>query len=117
VTFRSAVPGIPVSDLAKALDFYEHRLGFRRLRGGGDSAVLARSAIELRISLAEPRVAGTGGCRVHVDGLAALFDEYRASEAVPAGESIVDQPWGRSEFTVFDPDRNCITFGAPTADR
>ena len=114
VSFRSVIPGIPVSDLAKALEFYEHRLGFRRKAGNGEFALLARDRVEVLVSLAQPRVAGTGGCRVQVDGLTALLDEYRATKAIPADEKIVDQPWGRSEFTVFDPDRNCLTFVAPT---
>ncbi len=117
MTLIGATPALPVSDLAASSAFYVDRLGFRRLHGDDDRVVVVRDTVAVALSRAEPGVDGTGSTRVRVHDLDAVFDEFRAGGALAADEVVVDQPWGRSEFTVFDPDRNCLTFFAPSEER
>ena len=127
------IPTLAVRDLEKAVDFYEHKLGFVPRHREDGFAIVRRDGAELHltrlndeswtqrsnlherpvVSGAESFLAGTGTCRIRVDGLAELFAEYEAHGALPPTGHIRDQWWGDRDFVVLDVDRNALTFFEP----
>jgi len=122
--FLSAIPALPVLDIDNAIVFYETRLGFKMRHHDSGFAILTRDAIEIHlweandpnIRGAETFIAGTASCRVRVEGLRALYDEYQRQNVIHPNGPLTDQPWGDSDFSVLDPDNNLIGFCEPTAE-
>lgn len=119
----SAIPALPVRDITKAAAFYKDRLGFAILHAEDGFAVAQRDAVEIHlwqanspgIPGAEPHLAGTSSCRVRVEGLRALYAEYRRQEIIHPNGALAIQWWGIEDFTVFDNDGNAIAFYEITA--
>jgi uncharacterized glyoxalase superfamily protein PhnB len=115
--FPGAVPEIPVSNLATALEYYATRLGFTidwGDGGGGGIAGISRGNCRMFLTDAAFRenYGNTGPVLtwLNVDGrdeVDALHQEWRGSEA-----RIVSPPesksWGLYEFTAADPDGNLL---------
>ena len=112
--FPSAVPEIPVRDLATAAAYYQHCLGFT-LDWDGDALGLAGvSRGRCRLFLANPRYREAYGnpgptltwlnveSREEVD---ALYHAWNASGAMLLSAP-ASTPWGLHEFTAADPDGN-----------
>jgi catechol 2,3-dioxygenase-like lactoylglutathione lyase family enzyme len=125
------IPALPVHDAARAVDFYRDRLNFRVLHHDGGFAVLARDDAVIHLweasdetwrerdtlerpvrSGAESFIAGTASCRIVVDDVDALYDEYRASDVLhPVSKKGVDDTdFGTREFATLDLDGNLLTF-------
>ena len=107
---------LPVRDVAEALPFYETVLGFRVLSRSDaphKSAVLARDQVQ--IGLAENGGDSTqDGCAFHVEGLEALFSEFKANGLQKElSEFDIEQhdevAW--RVFYVVAPDGLCYWFG------
>lgn len=113
-TFPSAVPEIPVSDMAAALDYYQKCLGFNVDWGGKDSGISGISRGECRMFLTDASFREDHGhsppvvtwlnfdSKAEVD---AQHTEWRLSGATitSAPES---KPWMLHEFTAADLDGN-----------
>lgn len=113
----AAVPEIPVTDMDRALAYYEEQLGFAVDwgRDGGGIAGISRGACRIFLTTAEFRAYFHNGAPVvvwlNLDGKAevdALHGVWRA-----AGARIVhppeSKPWSRlHEFVVGDHDGNTI---------
>lgn len=108
---------LQVRDLDRAAEFYETRLGLRRLPAGPPGAVLFDTApipFAVReplpgvdLDAASPRP-GTGvALWLHADDAQALHDRLAAA-AVPIAAAPFDGPFGRT-FTFADPDGYAIT--------
>jgi catechol 2,3-dioxygenase-like lactoylglutathione lyase family enzyme len=125
------IPALPVHDAAQAVDFYRDRLSFRVLHHDGGFAVLARDDAVLHLSEASDEtwreretidrpvrsgaqsfVAGTASCRIVVDDVDALYDEYRASDVLHpvSKDGVEDTDFGTREFATLDLDGNLLTF-------
>jgi catechol 2,3-dioxygenase-like lactoylglutathione lyase family enzyme len=125
------IPALPVHDAARAVDFYRDRLNFRVLHHDGGFAVLARDDAVIHLweasdetwrerdtlerpvrSGAESFIAGTASCRIVVDDVDALYDEYRASDVLHpvSKEGVDDTDFGTREFATLDLDGNLLTF-------
>jgi catechol 2,3-dioxygenase-like lactoylglutathione lyase family enzyme len=125
------IPALPVHDAAQAVDFFRERLKFRVLHHDGGFAVLARDDAVLHLweasdetwrerdtmdrpvrSGAESFIAGTASCRIVVDDVDALYEEYRASDVLhPVSKDCVeDTDFGTREFATLDLDGNLLTF-------
>ena len=111
---------LPVADVAAAVPFYETVLGFRVVSRSDTphrSAVLARD--EVRIGLAENGGDPTqDGCAFHVQGLDALFAEFKAHGLQKEISSFdVEQHDGVkwNVFYVVAPDGLCYWFGERVA--
>lgn len=111
---------LPVADVAAALPFYETVLGFRVVSRSDTphrSAVLARD--QVRIGLAENGGDPTqDGCAFHVQGLDALFAEFRSHGLQKEISSFdVEQHDGVkwNVFYVVAPDGLCYWFGERVA--
>lgn len=125
------VPALPVRDIAAAIAFYRDRLGFEVGHYDDGFAIVMRDDAEIHlwaandeswevratlashpvVSGAESFLAGTAGCRIEVEGIDALYDEYRESGVLYGPDTVVErQPWGSREFPALDLERNLLTF-------
>jgi uncharacterized glyoxalase superfamily protein PhnB len=60
---------------------------------------------------AETFLAGTASCRVEVDGIEELFEEYKASGVLHGMHQIIEeQYWGHRDFATTDLCGNLLTF-------
>lgn len=71
----------------------------------------AALALEPIRSGAQNFLAGTSSCRIEVQGMDELFEEYKKQNVIygPATD-IEKQPWRDREFTALDHHRNLLTF-------
>ena len=117
-SFVRAIPALAVSDVPRVVAFFADVLGFDGVLAQADYGIARRDAVEVHFwaatgpegSGAESRLAGTTSCRVQVDGIAALYEHYKARQVVHPDGGLREQPWGTREFTILDPDRNAVTF-------
>ena len=107
-------PILPVSDMGRAVAFYE-RAGFEA-RGWEDGAgytfVHYDDESVFDLGLAEEGLdarSNRSGCYVIVADVAAWH--RRLTEAQLAVTSLEDKPWGMREFTMTDPDGNSLRIG------
>lgn len=112
--FPAAVPEIPVSDMTKALNYYELKLGFAIDWGGADGGIAGISQGECRLFLTDGNFRQQFGNAppvviwLNLNNKAEVDQLYESWEA--AGARIISppesKPWKLHEFTVSDPDGN-----------
>jgi len=129
---KKSIPGLPVQNIEKAIEFYKTKLGFSVPYYNDGFAKLIRDEVEIHlwassdeswknrgatlsscpiISGAESFLAGTGGCRIEVQGIGDLFAEYKKQGVIYSPDTVVEeQPWGKREFPALDLHRNLLTF-------
>lgn len=118
----SAIPALPVSDTTRAATFYRERLGFISKGDDDRLGIMIRDDIEIHLwevsafgtPGAEPHLAGSASCRIRVDGVHALYDEYATAGVIHPNGRLCDQVWGETDFTILDMDGNALGFFAPT---
>lgn len=103
------IPQIPVSDLARSIDFYQSRLRFA-LDWQHEDVIAGVSRQEARIFLERVAVESLHPVRVwlNLDSVAAveaLHREWREA-GVPIISAPEQKPWGLYEFTASDGDGN-----------
>lgn len=119
------IPAIRVRDMAKALDFYQLKLGFNLARGGPDEDHCSLDRGDAHIMLEVPsglyspgyneaiglRMASPSAMAIYIEApdLEALYGRVE-SEGVKLVDSLADRPCGQVEFTVEDPEGNWLTF-------
>jgi catechol 2,3-dioxygenase-like lactoylglutathione lyase family enzyme len=105
------MPGFAVADMARAIDFYEGKLGFRVVfRNGTVFAIVKRHGIEISLGLRRGGPANTGACYVKLEGIDALHDEF-AARGVAMAHPLKTESYGMREFMITDPDGNTLNFG------
>lgn len=110
--------GVAVTDLRRAVDFYE-RLGFESEELGADPPAAMLRAGTVQIYVFQTETAPAGSRRADLHGNPAGFDHVsvwvgdvdvacaRIAEAgVPVETRPADQEWGFRAATVVDPDGN-----------
>ena len=112
--FPAAVPEVPVTDMNRALDYYQRQLGFDKDWGGADGGIAGISKGQCRMFLTD------GDFRAHHDNappvmiwlnldskeeVDELYETWNAGGAriTSPPES---KPWKLHEFTVSDLDGN-----------
>lgn len=108
-----AVPVLPVSDLARALAFYE-RLGFEVRVAYAQYAILGYARTELHLTEV-PEVAGHdtwSGAYLRVTDVDAVHAHWTAMGA-PSLRPPTDEPYGVREFATEDVDGNLWRVGTP----
>lgn len=112
--FPAAVPEIPVSDMNRALDYYQSKLGFDIDWGGADGGIAGISKGQCRMFLTDRDFREHRGNNApvliwlnlnsneEVDELYAIWNAGGATIVSPP-ES---KPWQLHEFTVSDLDGN-----------
>ena len=110
----SAMPGLAVADLDRAVVFYTEKLGFSvSFINGKAYAVVRRDNVEIGLGLDHSeRNAGHGSCYVKLKGIDAIHGELSAKR-VPMTHDLRNESYGMREFMITDPDGNTINFGEP----
>lgn len=114
--FLDVAPVLPVDDLAQAMEFYRHQLGFEETFTWGDPpyyAIVKRGpGVSIHLSEREdmrekiqPRMV-----YVFVEDVDALYEEYRG-RGLPMFSPPEDQDYGMREFEVRDGSGHFLTFG------
>jgi catechol 2,3-dioxygenase-like lactoylglutathione lyase family enzyme len=131
VQFKKTIPALPVVNIAKAIAFYESRMGFMARHREETFAIVVRGAIEIHLwascdrswkfrSLllflrpiwtgAETFLAGTASCRIEVVGIDELYQEYKTQGILHNEHAVVEeQYWGHRDFPIMDLYGNLIT--------
>ena len=109
-------PCVPVSDIARAVAFYESVFGMEKTFENGDPVgfvILKQGGAELHLTLVKDHVGKTQNV-AHLLVDAGVDELYRRCEAA-AGARIIkrmrDAPWGLRTFVVADPDGNRLDIG------
>jgi predicted lactoylglutathione lyase len=112
--FPAAVPEIPVTDMDKALDYYEHKLGFTRDWGGADGGIAGISKGHCRMFLTDREFRQQHGNAppvmiwLNLDNKEEVDELYGIWSA--SGAKIISppesKPWKLHEFTASDLDGN-----------
>lgn len=126
----TAIPVLQVRSVAVSVAFYQDKLGFIAMYHEEGFAIVRRDSILLHLtradderwrerpdlvrrpvaSGAESFLAGTGSCRLSVEGVDELFTEYSAQGVTHPNGPLRDQWWGDRVFGVLDADGNLLTF-------
>jgi uncharacterized glyoxalase superfamily protein PhnB len=112
--FPAAVPEIPVSDMKKALEYYEGKLGFGIDWGGAEGGIAGISKGQCRMFLTDGDFRQQYGNAPPVmiwlnlnskDEVDELYEIWKTGGAriISPPES---KPWRLHEFTASDPDGN-----------
>ncbi len=129
---KKSIPALPVQNIEKAIKFYISKLGFSVPYNDDGFAKLIRDDVEIHlwassdetwknrsaslsvrpiISGAESFLAGTASCRIEVDEIDQLFNEYKIQGVIYSTNTVVtEQPWGTREFPALDLHGNLLTF-------
>ena len=110
-------PVLPVQDVTKAIAYYVDKLGFKLLfqdaAEAPNYAGVGRDNIELHLQWHEPsqiEFVDKLNLRLLIDGIDALFAEYRPQGVFHDRTDLRDTAWGTREFAFFDLDGNGLTF-------
>ena len=126
------IPALPVQDIKYSMEFYSMKLGFQVRHFDVGFAIVVRDEVEIHLwksgdeswkdkgsflttkpisSGAESFLAGTASCRIEVQGIDELFEEYQKQAVIYNPDTVVeDQPWGNREFNALDHHGNLLTF-------
>ena len=122
IRMRSVMPVLRVSDLDKALRFYQGLLGFRLAwrasnDGGGENCMLESGDVALMLSTGShlggtPQLTGT--LYFNITGVRELYEalEGHAEVVWPLSE----MEYGTLEFGIHDPDGYTLAFAQERAD-
>jgi catechol 2,3-dioxygenase-like lactoylglutathione lyase family enzyme len=108
----SAIPVMPVKDVAEALAFWK-TMGFETW-GWEDPPIYGgagKDEVEFHLyPTDDPAAPRSASCRLNVETIAPYYEAAKATGRVhPEGEP-ADQPWGYREFTLLDSDGACYVF-------
>jgi lactoylglutathione lyase len=113
-----AAPCIPVSDIARAVAFYERVFGFAKTFENGDPVgfvVLKRDDAEVHLTLVKDHRGATHNV-MHLivgSGVDEVYARCEAGDGARIIKRVRDAPWGMRTFVVADPDGNRIDVGQP----
>jgi len=105
------MPGFSVREMARAVEFYVEKLGFRvTFTNGSVFTIVARDGVEIGLMLDRGGKAGHGGCYLKMTGVDSLYQELLAKNLTMTHE-LKTESYGMREFMVTDPDGNTVNFG------
>ena len=126
------IPALPVQSISQSCEFYTTRLGFAIRHKEASFAIAVRDEIEIHLwaacdrswkwrsvllamkpvrTGAETFIAGTASCRIQVQGIHELYEEYKKQDVLHSVDTVIlEQYWGHREFATVDKDRNLLTF-------
>ena len=132
MTMKKTIPALPVKDIKASCAYYTNKLGFTIRHQEETFAIAVRDEIELHLwqacdkswkwrsiflalrpiwTGAESFLAGTHSCRIQVQGIDELFEEYKKHGVLHSPDTeITLQYWGHKEFPAVDNHRNLLTF-------
>ena len=110
---HKAIPLFPQPDIKKATEFYKEKLGFEIsfIYEEGYGGV-TRDNFELHFwKCDDKKIAENTSCRVEVEDVKSLYEEYEKAGIVHPNGKLEEKPWGIIEFAILDEAGNLITFG------
>jgi catechol 2,3-dioxygenase-like lactoylglutathione lyase family enzyme len=129
---KKTIPALPVQDIKESIEFYTTKLGFTVRHYDDAFCIVVRDEVVIHLwksgdetwkrkganlaidpisSGAESFLAGTASCRIEVQGIDELFEEYKKQGVIYSPNTVVkEQPWGNREFPASDHHRNLLTF-------
>lgn len=104
-------PELPAVSVKTALQFYEHKLGFRvaTLMPAGDYAIIEREGIAIHLFQDPTRVHSPVSIHVFTSGLEGLRDEF-VEHGARLAQEIMRKPWGTRDFRLRDEFGNELKF-------
>ena len=114
VAFGRIAAAIPVSDISRALGFYQGILGMSVTFANGDPvgfAILRRDAAELHLTLVHGHKGGTHNAAHLMVADAARLHDHLAANGVRIVKGLRDADYGLRGFVFADPDGNRIDVG------
>src|SRR5829696_7907427 len=129
---QKTIPALPVKSIKQSCEYYTSKLGFRIRHQEDTFAIAVRDEIEIHLwqscdkywkwrsvflalkpiwTGAETFIAGTASCRIEVQGVEELYEEYKKQGVLHSPDTKVEeQYWGHKEFPAVDNYRNLLTF-------
>jgi hypothetical protein len=110
---KTAIPKLASLDIERSVTFFE-QLGFSRVAVYDTMAIVCRDSVDIHFWLTDDAaIPKLTGCRVNVDGVDQLYEEFRLLDIIHPNDPLSDKPWGLREFSILDVDGNLLTFAAP----
>lgn len=106
------LPGLPLSDVARGVEYYQRVLGFHVNYVQSDLGVMYRDDVTVLLIQRKPEHSGVSFCEAYVRDADTLHAELVGRGATVQGEP-VSHPWGLRDFQVLDLEGNRITFAQP----
>ncbi len=108
-----AAPIFLSRDLQVSENFYVQFLDFTLDSRYDNYLIVSRDQVELHLALAPTLDPLTNSCQayIRVEGIEALYEQYRAYNVIHPNGALQIHPWGMKEFAVLDPDHNLLKFG------
>jgi catechol 2,3-dioxygenase-like lactoylglutathione lyase family enzyme len=120
ITFGRIAASVPVTDISRALGFYQGILGMSVIFTNGDPVgfvILKQDAAELHITLVRDHRAGRHNvAHLMVTDATALY-EHLVSHGVRLVKGLRDADYGLRGFVLADPDGNRIDVGQQLSAR
>lgn len=106
----------------RAAAFYRERLGFISKGDDDTLGVMIRDDIEIHLWNASgpatpgavQHQVGSSWCRIRLEGMHTLYDEYATAGVVHPNGRLCDQAWSKTNFTILDLDGNALGIFEPT---
>ena len=117
IRLQRIAPELPAPNLQKAVQYYEHNLGFKVVTqmSDDDYAVIERDCIAIHLFQDNSGKHSPIGIHVFTPDLDALFAELEKLGACLT-QGIQRKPWGNREFRVRDEFGNEIKFTEPLVE-
>jgi len=110
----SVIPKLPMRVKARTKNYYIEQLGFMELADYGDYLLLKKDAVEIHFfefKNLDPLL-NDGQIYIRTDSIDLLYAQLlERNVAIHPNAPLKKMPWGQIEFSLLDPDHNCITFG------
>ncbi len=106
------LPGIPLTDVAAGVAYYQRVLGFHVNYVQSDLGVMDRDDVTILLIQRKEQHSGVAFCEAYVRDADALYAELVGRGADVQGEP-VSHPWGLRDFQVLDLESNRIMFAQP----
>ncbi len=110
-------PELPAANLKAALQFYEHKLGFRVAAQipGRDYAIVERDGIAIHLFQDATRKHSPVGIQVFTTELESLRDDF-IDRGARLSQDIARKPWGNRDFRLRDDFGNELKFTEPVTE-
>ncbi len=110
-------PEFPATNLQKALEYYQDKLGFRLVMQtpDGEYAIVERDDVAIHLFQHRSETVSPMGIHIFTSDLEALHDEFHEKGAYLT-QDILRKPWGNRDFRLRDEFGNEIKFTEPLAE-
>lgn len=110
-------PVLASADVARDVKWYENKLGFKNVYdssayqdGPIDYSVVGRQDLFLHLQFQYPKDMTSTDIRFQVQNIEPLFEEFVSNGLLAPDKINRKTAWNTSEFGLFDPSSNRITF-------